>query len=285
MINTQTKLCGVIGNPIEHSLSPALHNAAFKKLNLNFVYLAFKVENVKDTLLGMRALGIRGLSVTIPYKQAVIPYLDKLSELAQVTRSVNTILNDDGRLIGFTSDGEGAWVALQRAGIVLENKNILILGSGGAARAIAFALALRAKVATIYILGIVKKEINALVQDLTTATGSRVIGKFLTKETLKETLQDARVIIHATPVGMYPKVKESLIPKRLLEKDMVIFDIVYTPLKTKLLTEASQRGCQCIPGIEMFIEQAAFQFELWTGQKAPRLTMRRVVQRELMKQY
>ena len=158
-INAHTKLCGVIGNPVEHSLSPAIHNAAFQKLGLNYVYLAFPVADVEGAIRGIRALGnLRGFSVTIPHKVAVMPHLDEVEPTAKRIGSVNTIVVENGKLTGYNTDASGALRALQAAGVQLKGQRVLMLGSGGAARAIAFALAANADIAGLTILGVDDKD-------------------------------------------------------------------------------------------------------------------------------
>ena len=278
-INAQTRLCGVIGNPVEHSLSPAIHNAAFQKLGLNFVYLAFKVEDVESASRGIRALGnLRGVSVTIPHKVAVLPYLDEVETTARHIGSVNTILVEQGKLIGFNTDASGAIRALQMAGVTLEGQRVLMLGSGGAARAIAFGLAADTGVARLTILGIDDREREGLVADLRTRTTLHVEEGQVTEETLTHSTKESAILLHCTPLGMHPKVDQTCVPAALLGPHLTVMDIVYNPLETRLLREAKAAGCRTIRGLEMFLNQAAAQFELWTGQAAPTDVMRSVLE-------
>lgn len=278
-INTQTKLCGLIGNPVEHSLSPAIHNAAFQHLGLNFVYLAFQVEDVAGAVQGIRSLGnARGFSVTIPHKVAIVPYLDQIDPTAKEIGSVNTILVQDHKLSGYNTDADGALRALREAGVQLANQRVLMLGSGGAARAIAFALAMKAQIEGLTILGIDDRERQALVQDLRTRTKLWVEEGPLTHETLQRGIKDAALLIHCTPIGMHPKTEETCVPAALLSRHLTVMDIVYNPLETRLLRDARAAGCRTIPGIEMFLYQAVAQFELWTGRSAPAEVMRAVLE-------
>lgn len=283
MINAKTKVCAVIGNPIEHSLSPLLHNAAFEKLGLNYIYVAFCVEKVKNALLGMRALGIRGLSVTIPYKTEVLKYVDEIEETTASIGSANTIVNDNGKLKCYSSDGIGAITALKEADINLKNKRILILGSGGAARAIAFTMVMKEKISSLTILGIIEKEVRKLGKDITKKTKVKVEAKLLCSINLKENIEKNDILIHCTPVGMLPNINQSLVPKNYLKKELTVFDIVYNPLKTKLIKEAKNCGCKVILGMDMFIHQAAFQFEIWTSRKMPIDLMKKIVEKNLKK--
>jgi len=281
-ISPKTKLCAVIGNPITHSLSPALHNAAFRELGLDFVYIAFRVEDVKNALAGMRALeNFRGMSVTIPHKIEAIKYLDEIAEVDRHIGSINTIVNEGGRLVGLGTDGPGALKALVDAGVNMQGKRLLMLGAGGAARAIAFTLAARAGLAELAILDIVPEVLNKLADDLQTNTAAKITADLMTDATLAAAMAKADVIIHCTPVGMHPKEDASLVPADLFRPGQVVFDIVYTPLKTKLLADAEARGLQTVSGVEMFVNQAVLQFEKFTGQDAPVDVMRRVIMERL----
>jgi len=280
-INTGTKLCAVIGDPVAHSMSPAIHNRAFAALGLDYVYLAFRVEDVRAVVGFMRTIdNFRGMSVTIPHKVSIIKHLDNVADVDRRIGSVNTVVNDGGRLTGYGSDGPGARQALIDAGVQLAGTNVTILGSGGAARAIAFNLA-EAGVATLFLLGIIEPELKALTRDLVRKTGTKATGAVLDDQTLRKRLADSQLLIHCTPVGMHPKTTVSAVPKSLLHHDLAVMDIVYNPLKTKLLADAESRGLKTISGVEMFVNQAVIQFELWTGKKAPRAIMRDVVLRHL----
>jgi len=277
-INAKTKVCAVIGNPIEHSLSPAIHNAAFFAEGLNWVYVAFRVEDLKSAIAGIRSLGIVGVSVTIPHKIEIIRYLDEIDSTAEGIGSVNTIINRDGILKGYNSDGEGALRAFESMGVNLKGKNVLILGSGGAARAIAFTLAFKKAPLQMSILGIEKDELFSLSKDIEEKTPISPKAELLTPQTLSKFIRESDILIHCTPVGMYPEIENSLVPADMLHKGLLVFDIVYNPLKTKLIKEAESLGCKTISGIEMFLNQAVIQFELWTGKSAPKHVMRKVLE-------
>ena len=278
-INTQTKLCGVLGNPVEHSLSPAIHNAAFQKLGLNFVYLAFRVEDLAGAIRGIRGLGnVRGFSVTIPHKVAVIPHLDEVETTAKYIGSVNTIVVENGKLTGYNTDASGALRALRDAGVSLKRQKVLMLGSGGAARAIAFGVGADTGVVALTILGIDEQERRGLVKDLRAKTSLHVEDGPISEETLRRSLKDSLILLHCTPVGMHPKVEETCVPDSLFTPNLTVMDIVYNPLETRLLREAKAAGCRTIRGLEMFLNQAIAQFELWTGQPAPADVMRTVLE-------
>ena len=267
-INTLTQLCGLLGNPVEHSLSPAIHNAAFQHLGLNFVYLAFPVEDVEGALRGIKALGnLRGFSVTIPHKISVMPYLDDIEATARHIGSVNTIVKEDGKLTGYNTDASGALQALQRAGVKTHGQSVLMVGSGGAARAIAFALAMEGSVSTLTLLGIDQQERTSLAQELREKTSITINHDAISEKTLEQEMSRNHTLIHCTPVGMHPNVHESCIPKHLFTPDITVMDIVYNPLETQLLKEARERGCTVIRGVEMFVNQAVVNLNAGPGNR------------------
>lgn len=278
-INAHTQFCCVIGNPVEHSLSPAIHNAAFQKLGLNFVYLAFRVDAIGDAIKGLRALGgFRGASVTIPHKVSIVPFLDDIEATAKQIGAINTILADEGKLIGYNTDTTGALRALWEGGAQLKNETVVMLGSGGAARAIAFALAAESGISSLHLLGIEEKERVALAADLRTKTTMNVVDSYLDEAALKAVLPQARVLIHCTPIGMAPKIGKSCVPATLLHQGLTVMDIVYNPRDTQLLKDAHAAGCRTIRGLEMFLNQAAAQFQLWTSMPPPIDVMRAVLE-------
>jgi len=278
-INAHTLFCGVIGNPVEHSLSPAIHNAAFQKLGLNFVYLAFRVEAIGDAIKGLRALGnFRGASVTIPHKVAAVPFLDSVEPTARHIGAINTIVAAGGVITGYNTDATGALRALREGGVALNGRQVVMLGSGGAARAIAFALGAETGIDHLTILGIDEEERAVLVRDLRSKTGMAVQESLLDEGTLRKVLPDTHVLIHCTPMGMSPRVHQTSVPATLLHPGLTVMDIVYNPRDTQLLKDAKAAGCRVIPGLEMFLHQAAAQFELWTNQAAPADVMRTVLE-------
>ncbi|OEU69914.1 MAG: shikimate dehydrogenase [Desulfuromonadales bacterium C00003093] len=277
-ISPKTQLCALIGNPVGHSMSPAIHNAAFAATGQDFVYVACQVENVAGALAGMKALGnFRGMSVTIPHKIEVMQYVDEIAEVDRAIGSINTVINDNGKLIGLGTDGPGAHKALVSAGVDLDDKTVLMLGCGGAARAIAFTLAQQADPAELLMLDINAELLRELSTDLRTGTDTPIRSAVLDEASLAEAMNKSAVIIHCTPIGMHPKEDVSLIPPKLFRAGQVVFDVVYNPLKTRLLKEAEASGCQVISGVEMFIHQAVLQFEQFTGVDAPIEVMRKVV--------
>ena len=277
-IDTETCLCAVIGNPVEHSLSPLIHNAAFEATGLNFVYLAFRVEDVAGCLAGMRALpGFRGMSVTIPHKVAVMAHLDTVDDMAQRVGCVNTITHVDGRLTGTVTDGLGTLRAFQDADIALAGKRILFVGSGGAVRAVAFAMLEHAGPECITILGRNPERLESLLGDLRKYTAIPVYGGSIASD-VPAAVPDHDILINGTPVGMWPHgVGETCIPRRLLHPRHTVFDMVYRPSRTQLIQDADAVGCTTVLGLEMLVNQAALQFETWTGARAPRDAMRNVL--------
>ncbi len=279
-INAQTQLCGLLGNPVEHSLSPAIHNAAFQELGLNFAYLAFPVENqdLEHAIRGIRAIGhIRGFSVTIPHKVSIMPFLDSIETTAQHIGSVNTILKENGNLIGSNTDATGALQALRLGGVHLEGQRVVMIGSGGAARAIAFGLCVEGKIQNLTLLGIDDKERTALARDLRNKTETPITDYPLNHSTLSTALSSSQLMIHCTPIGMHPNIEQSCVPQTLLHPGLTVMDIVYNPLNTQLLKDAQAAGCHTIQGLDMFLHQAVGQFELWTGESAPVDTMRNIL--------
>jgi len=274
-IDTDTQLCAVIGNPVGHSLSPIMHNAAFQATGLNYVYVASRVAEVGACLTGMRALeSFRGLSVTIPHKVAVMAHLDDISPLARKVGCVNTITNDRGRLLGDITDGVGTLRAFSESKVEPRGKRILFLGAGGAVRAVAFAFADQGGAAAITLLGRNVEKVRGLGADLQQATPCSVHCGTL-GEDLEHALETHDIVVQGTPVGMYPdSVEDTPIAAEWLRPNQVIFDMVYRPLKTRLIQEAEAAGCVTILGYEMLLHQAVLQFEGWTGNKAPVGVMR-----------
>lgn len=283
IISGKTRICGVIGDPIEHTLSPIIQNAAFKALDLDYVFLAFKVSpnQVDKAIAGMRALEIVGLNVTMPHKEAVIKNLDQIDENAKFLNAVNTIHNKDGQLIGYNTDGIGAIKALKENGSNPKGKKILLLGAGGSARAIAYALAKQTDELIILnrTVSVAKKIVNLLNKTL----NKKILADSLTTQKIREHIQQSDILINATSVGMKPNSNQSLIPKQLIKPKMTIMDIVYNPVETKLAREAKSAGAKVVSGTEMLIYQGAASFEIWTGKTAPVEVMRKAALERLSK--
>jgi shikimate dehydrogenase len=282
-ISPATRFCMVIGDPVGHSLSPAIHNAAYAERGLDFVYLACRVKDVAGALAGMRALeNFRGMSVTIPHKIAVMAHMDEIAEVDRAIGAINTVVREQEALVGLNTDGPGALQALVNAGVDLAGRSVLMLGSGGAARAIAFTLAWDNRLAQLKLLDIDQAMLDRLGSDLKNGTRADVQWEALNDQSLAAAMAPADVIVHCTPVGMHPRQGVSLIPPDLMRPGQVVFDVVYTPLETRLLADARRKGLPTVSGVEMFINQAVLQFERFTGEPAPGQTMRRVVMEHLM---
>ncbi|MBM4301085.1 MAG: shikimate dehydrogenase [Deltaproteobacteria bacterium] len=256
MIDGHTKIFGILGRPVTHSLSPAMHNAAFRHLDANAVYVAFPVTDLRKAVSGLRGLGIGGVSVTIPFKEEIIPLLDELDPRAATIGAVNTVVNRKGRLTGYNTDWLGAVTALQ-AKISLKDQHVLILGAGGASRAIAF--------------GVFHEGGKVTLTDIDAARAATLARGLGAEAIAPEALDHcpATILVNATPVGMTPDVDGIPINPDLLSRFEVVMDIVYQPLATRLLREAEAHGCATIDGLQMLIHQATAQFEIFTGRQAP----------------
>ena len=283
-INGKTKVCAIIGNPVGHSLSPVMHNAAFKELGLNIVYVAFPVKTnmLEDAILGARSLGLLGLNVTMPHKHAVIQYLNETDATAKAMGVVNTILNERGKLFGYNTDGKGAMIALQENRVDPEEKKILLLGAGGAAKAIAFQAAQETD--ELGILNRTENKAKQLAELINKTFGTKVTGRTLSAEVLKEELETTDILVNATSVGMSPDVNASPVPADLLHSGLCVMDIVYNPLETKLLKDAKIVGAKVVSGLEMLLYQGAVAFEIWTNCPAPVDVMKKVALSKLAEQ-
>lgn len=268
-LSRDTTVTGIIGSPVGHSASPAMHNRAFAALGLDFVYLPFETGDV-ETLFAQfirtatREIdwNLRGFSVTIPHKTAVIPMLDELDATAREVGAVNTIVIDEGKLIGYNTDVQGAMAPLERV-LSLTGESCAVIGAGGAARAILYGLIKRGA------------RVSLFARDVTRARalGERFGVKVFPLEALSSS--DAAVVINTTPVGMRGHDEgSSPVPREFLRGRRIAYDLVYNPLETRFLIDARAEGCQTISGLEMLIAQAALQFELWTGHKPPIEVMR-----------
>ena len=255
--NGSTEVYGIMGNPVTHSMSPAMHNAAFAALGLNKIYVPFPVENVSQAMSGFRALHVKGVSVTIPHKQAVIQYLDSIDPVAAKIGAVNTLVLDDRRRIhGLNTDWIGANRALGEV-LALNGEKVLLLGAGGSARAIGF--------------GLLEAGARIVLASRTPAKG-RALAEILGCEW--QPIADvpalaADILINATSVGMTPAEQNSPVPAAALRNFPVVMDIVYAPLETRLLSEARAAGCSVVNGLVMLLYQGVAQFETWTGREAP----------------
>jgi shikimate dehydrogenase len=264
------RICCLIGDPVEHSLSPIIHNAAYKALGLNYAYIALRTSDIKRTIADIKRQNIRGVSVTTPHKVKVIPYLDRIDDAAKAIGAVNTIVNDNGRLTGYNTDGEAALKVLEELTSV-GGKKVVLVGSGGAALAIANTL--KEKKVNLIILN----RTEAKARELAEKVGAEDYGG-LDKIAL---VSKADILINATTVGMSPNTEETIVPQEFLHPQLTVFDIVYNPKKTRLLREARAKGGNVVCGYKMLLYQAAQQFQLFTGQPAPIKVMESVLTQAL----
>lgn len=266
-----TRLICLIGDPVEHSISPILHNELFKMLGLNYVYVAFRVSSndLHDAVRGLRALGVTGFNVTIPHKVAVVSYLDKLSDEVRLIGAVNTVVNVGKTLVGYNTDYLGVMNTFRQLGVGLRGCNVTVLGAGGACRAVVYALLVEG-VSNVYIVNRSPERARDLARDFKEIfTNSNIIPLELNLENLRLSISKSHILINTTPVGMYPRVNESLVPPELIDSDLVVMDLVYNPVMTKLLRDAKARGARVIDGVYMLVHQAAASFKLWTGVEPP----------------
>jgi len=276
-----TVVCGIIGDPVEHSMSPAMQNAAFEAAGIDWVYVAFRVDRelLSAAVAGVRALGLRGLNVTVPHKVDIMSYLDSIDPVARRIGAVNTIVNGSGHLRGYNTDAAGFTHALATGGVNVAGRRVVVLGAGGGARAVVYSLADLGAVPVI--VNRTPERAEALAADVTRDTGVDAAGSVLTPSTLDELARSAVLIVNTTSVGMSPHVDASPCPPAVLRRDLAVCDIVYNPLRTALMRDAGAAGARTISGVEMLVGQGARAFELWTGLGAPVDVMRRVVLTEL----
>ena len=271
-IGANTQVCLVIGDPISHSISPEMHNAAYAATGLagRFVYIAARVApgELESALRGVRALGFRGVSVTVPHKRSVLALVDEVEPLAEKIGAVNTIVNENGRLKGYNTDGAGVVDPLRKR-LSLKQRRILILGAGGAARAAAFALQAEGALIT--------------VTNRTAASGlalAREVGGVF-QELERVQMPEFEAVLNCTTVGMHPQVTESPLLGSTFFPGQIVFDLVYNPYETLLLRRARADGAEVIPGAEMFVAQGAKQFKLYTGWDPPVAEMERILRQRL----
>lgn len=268
MITGKTKVTGVIGHPIEHSMSPPMHNNAYKQQNMDYVYVAFHVqpEDIEKLISSSKTLNIKGLNVTIPHKTTIIPYLDEIDETAEKIGAVNTIQFKDGIAKGYNTDGIGAIKSIQEH-TTLQDKNILIIGAGGASKAIAFTL-INEKINSLTIANRSQDNAEKLIKNIKKQTEFTNI-KYQSITDAHKIINNMDIIINTTPIGMYPNHEvEPPIKTDNISSKHVVMDIIYNPLETQLLKQAKQKGASTINGTSMLINQGLVSFEIFTGQKA-----------------
>lgn len=264
-ITGKTRVAALFGHPVEHTLSPLMHNAAFDHMGIDCCYLPFSVppETLRQAVESIRALSFIGANLTIPHKEAVIPLLDALDKEAAAIEAVNTVVNRGGKLTGYNTDGKGFMRSLEEMEVTVSDRNVLIIGSGGSSRAIGFYLSRKAKALTLYSRSREKAETLAAELSLTgpkvaTAADLSQLGGF-------------DIIVNATPLGLNSSDAMPLDPESL-EPTVVVCDLIYH--KTPLLSQAGAKGCKTVSGMGMLLWQGALAFELWTGRIPPVEIMR-----------
>ena len=271
-ISGATELLCLLGHPAKHSKSPAMHNEACSILGLDYCYLAFDImpEEIKDAVLALKMFGAKGFNLTMPFKETVIPYLDEVSKISTLCHSVNTVINENGKLIGTTTDGIGYVDSLKDVGFDISEKTMTILGAGGAAKSIITQAAMDGT-----------KEIKVFKRKNATFKDTQAFCEMISKETacvveafdmadeneLEKAIGASELLVNATNVGMEEDV--SLVKKEFLRKDLFVSDIIYHPAKTRLLKDAEDVGAKYVNGEFMLLFQGAASFELWTKQKMP----------------
>lgn len=256
------KLFAVLGDPIGHSMSPQMHNDLFDFYHIDAAYLPFHVkpENLKDAIKGLKALGAAGFNVTIPHKSAVIPFLDEVDDLALSIGAVNTVVNQEGILVGYNTDGPGFIKGLEPFVTSFSEQRILVIGAGGAARAIYFSLA-KMDPAVVDLANRTLETAETLVKECPYSVSTNVFSL----EDAGGNIGNYDLIVQTTGIGMYPSVTEQPIPLENMKEQALVCDIIYNPLHTQFLQEAKKRGARIQNGIEMFVYQGALAFEKWTG--------------------
>lgn len=264
MISGETIPHGLFGYPVKHTFSPQMHNASFKNLNINGIYLPFQVRPacLKSALDALICLGFNGINITVPHKQNCMKYLDEIDTEAQNIGAVNTIKVEEGKLKGFNTDGRGFIKSLEENNIEIEGDKILVLGAGGASRAINVSLVMEGKIERIYIYDIeneksirLTKDINSIIEDSATVLG---------KNEMREIIKEVDVLINATPVGL--EKDESPIEPDLVSPSLkLVYDLIYNPPQTKLLKVAKEKNIRNMNGLEMLVNQGAASFKIWTG--------------------
>jgi shikimate dehydrogenase len=267
VITGATRLVGLLGNPVAHSLSPVIHNHIYATLGIPLAYVPLAVgpQELHAAVLSLRATGFAGANVTIPHKQAVVPYCDVVSPLSALTGTVNTLYFKDGVLHGTTTDWEGFGRALKKTGMEAKNGNIVILGNGGTARTLTFALASQKIPARLTLVGRDPGRVSGLAAEITGKTGFPIAAELFCSDKLKGFMDECTLCINCTSVGMHPNTGSSPLDSRFLHKGMAVFDTVYNPAQTTLCKQAEKAGCACQGGLAMLVYQALASCAYWIG--------------------
>ncbi|HEX29365.1 TPA: shikimate dehydrogenase [Candidatus Poribacteria bacterium] len=282
-ITGKTKIVGVIGDPVEHSRSPQMHNAAFEALNLDFVYVPFRVPRgeVRDAIEGLKSLGVIGINVTIPHKREVLALADQVSEEAKLIGAANTLTFRHGRILADNTDGRGFIKALKAMGAGdLKGRKALVLGAGGTARAICVALA-REKVGEVTVANRTIEKAEELVNLISESFDEVEVKSIPLKgERLAEEIASSDLLVNTTSVGMKPD-DPMLIRPEWMHPGLMVYDVIYTPPETKLIMAAKGKGLRCSGGIDMLVFQGAISFRIWTGITPPVEVMRATLMKSL----
>ena len=280
-IRSTSRVLGVIGDPIAHSFSPDMHNAAIEALGLDCCYVAYHVlpDRIGEAVAGVRGFDLLGLNVTIPHKLAVMEHVDKISEEALAVGAVNTIHNEDGELTGYNTDVFGVLTAIERvAGIDTLPSRCVVLGAGGAARAVTYALASRPEVETVALLNRTTKRAEALAADMVKITGKTICPGGMEAEEQRSAFVDAGLVVNTTSLGMSPNIEGSpLADPSVIHPDLVLYDTVFNPLHTTLMGQFEAAGAKAFGGLDMLVFQGARSFEIWTGRFPPTDVMKQAV--------
>lgn len=279
-VKATTQIYGIFGHPVKHSLSPNMHNSAFEALELDCVYVAFDIEpeNIGDATASIRTMGIKGINITIPHKQTIIPHLDEVSPDARLTGAVNTVKNENGKLTGFNTDVGGFLRAIREdLDFLPEGKTLFLVGAGGAARAVMSGCCMNG-IARVYITDIMPEKADALSKDFKDNFNDIHIEavSFKDKEEIADKLCAADILVNASPAGMDGEGKPD-VPLGSLNKSAVVYDLVYKPAETNLLVEVRELGHRASGGLSMLLYQGAESFEIWTGETAPVDVMRKAL--------
>lgn len=283
-INGKTRVCGLFGYPVEHSFSPAMHNAAYEKLGLNWVYVPYGVQpdRLQQAVEGIRSLELAGVNVTVPHKQNMLPLLDEIDPAARITGAVNTVVNVRGKLHGYNTDGPGFIRSLETgANFSPRGKSVLLVGAGGAARAVAIALAL-AGVDSLYITNRTPERAEGLARDVSEACQIKTHVLPGGNELPEERVAAVDLVVQTTSIGMSPRVDQAPeFPYAALNPGQLVCDLVYNPEKTQFLQRAAAQGARTLNGLGMLLYQGVLAFELWTGRPAPVDIMRETLLRQV----
>lgn len=281
-INAETKLFCLIGENVRKSFSPKIHNAWFNYFKLNYVYLAFNIPSfkLKEAINGLRILNVIGFNVTIPHKISIMEFLDEIDPKTKKIGAVNTVLNKNDKLIGFNTDIDGVLYAFDKANVSINGSTCLIAGAGGAAKACSHAFAIK-KCKKIIILNRSLEKAISLSKEIKEKCNIESLYGELNIENIRKFSNESDIIVNATPLGSFSN--ESIFPKDVLRKGIIVFDVIYNPVKTKLIKDAISKNAKIVLGIDMLIGQAVKAFEIWTGLKPPIEIAFKIIKKELMK--